>query len=239
MKLLLTVSAVALFSLSATATVAPKKTQDSAKPPQKQEGAVADKKASNAVPDKPAPSPEMKKLARLIGGRWQVEEKYEVTPFTPQGGEGKGTEMIHRGPGGLSIIANYSSTSTMGETQGEGIITWSPEENAFKQFWVDNGAPGGELWAGKWDGDALVFTNAQKMGEHTVQWKETFSSFSNDSFTLTFDMGSGDAEPKRFMTLKFTRMPRQSAGEHRHGMGMHGRPTSDGWGGPHADSTLR
>ena len=238
MKWLVTVSAVALLSCSMAADVTPKKPQDAAKTPAKQEAGVADRKTQDASSEKLKPSPEMKKLAHLIAGRWQVEEKYEVTAFTPQGGEGKGTEVIHRGPAGLSLILNYSSNGSMGEVQGNGIISWNPKDG-YQQFWVDNGAAGGALWLGKWEGDSLVFTGTEQMGEQTSHWKETFSGFSNDGFTLTFEMGMGDAELKKFMTLKFTRMPRQSAGERRHGMGMHGRPISDGWGGPRADSTLR
>jgi hypothetical protein len=179
----------------------------------------------------------MKKLAHLMGGRWQVDEKYEVTPLTPQGGEGKGTNAVHRGPGGLSLITNYTSTGAMGEYHGTGITTWSPEEKVYKQFWVDNGAQGGELWTGKWDAETLVFTTTEKMGEQTIHWRETYLAVTNDSFTVAFDMGPFETDMKRFMTFKFTRMAKQSAGMRRHGTGMHGRPTSDGWGGPRAEGS--
>ena len=235
MKLIVTVSAVALLTCSMTANVTAKKAQDSAKVPAKQEAGDKERKTQDAASETLKPSPQMKKLARLISGRWQVEEKYEVTPFSPQGGEGKGTEIIHRGPGGLSVILNYSSSGTMGEVHGNGIVTWSPKDG-YQQFWVDNGTTGGELWLGNWEGDLLVFKNAPTSDPKAVHWKEIYSGFSNDSFTITFDMGTGDSELKRFMTLKFTRMPKQAAGERRHGMGMHGRPTTDGWSGPRADT---
>jgi len=231
MKFLTMVCAVAALSCSCAALdVNQKKSQTKA------EQSAEKKPAEAATPEAPKPSPEMKKLARAIGGRWQVEEKYEITPFSPQGGEGKGTSVVHRGPGGLSMITNYASTGTMGEVHGAGITTWSPNDNAYQQYWVDSGAPGGELWLGKWEGDSLVFTNTQKMGEKTVHWRETYSGFSNDAFTLTFEMGPADNELKLFMTFKFTRMAKQSAGEHRHGMGMHGRPNYDPWGSPRASA---
>jgi hypothetical protein len=239
MKFLLTVSAVALLSCNMAADVAAKKSQDPPKTPARQEAGSAEKAAQAGASELPKPAPEMKKLAHMVVGRWQVEEKYEVTPLTPQGGEGKGTQVAHRGPSGLSIITSYNSAGTMGEVHGEGILTWSPVESVFKQFWVDNGTPGGELWLGKWEGESVVFTAKEKMGDKDVFWKQTFSNFSSDAYTLTFDMGASETDVKRFMTLKFTRMARQSAGERRHGMGMHGRPSADGWNSPRADSTLR
>jgi hypothetical protein len=181
----------------------------------------------------------MRRLSHLIGGHWLVEEKYEVTAITPQGGEAKGSEIVHRGPGGLSIVVNYSSAGTMGETRGEGIFTWSPADNAYKLFWVDDGAPGGELWLGKWEDESLVFSSTQKMGERSIFWKQTLGSFSDQGFTMTFDFGASENDLKRLMSLRFTRMAKQAAGEHRHGMGVHGRPVTDGWAGPRADITLR
>lgn len=233
MKSLVTVSAVALLSCSALALdVAQKKSQQPAQSPQKQAQA-ADKKTPEAPqPEKPKPSPEMKKLAHMIGGRWQVEEKYEITPFTPQGGEGKGVDLIHRGPGGLSLIVNYSSSGSMGETHGAGIITWSAEDNAYKQFWVDDGTPAGLLWLGKWQGDSLVFTGTQNMAGQQTSWRQVYSGLGADAFTMAFEMGQPDGSFKPFMTIRFTRMARQAAGARRHGTGMHGRPLYDSWGSP-------
>jgi hypothetical protein len=240
MKLLVTVSAVALLTCSMAVAADAKKpsAQDATKTTTKQEG-TPDKKSQAAAPESSKPSPEMVKLARAISGRWQVEEKYEVSKFTPQGGEGKGSDVIHRGPGGFSMIANYSSTGPFGEYHSAGITTWSPNDNAYQQYSVDSGGAGGVMWTGKWDADSLVFTATEKVGEQTMHWRATYSGFSNDAFTLAYDMGSSDNDLKRFMTLRFTRMARQSAGEHRHGMGMHGRPISDGWSGPRADMLLR
>ena len=237
MKLLVTVCAVASLSYAALALdVTAKKPQDAPKTTAKQEQAAkpdADKKPDPNA-DRPKPSPEIKKLMRAISGRWQVEEKYEVTAFTPQGGEGKGSATIHRGPGGLSLITNYVSNGSMGEVHGAGITTWSSDDKAYKQFWVDNGSPAGALWLGKWDGENLVFTGSDKAGDKTTFWRETYS-FGNDAFTITFDMGTSDTDAKRFMTLKFTRMAKQSAGIRRRGTGMHGRPTNDNWSGPRAE----
>src|SRR3954462_14621095 len=117
MKLLVIVCAVASLSYGAAALDVAAKKQDSAKPANQEKTAkpdAADDKKPDPNADRPKPSAEMKRLSRAIGGRWQVEEKYETTPFTPQGGEGKGTATIHRGPGGLSLITNYSSNGSMG-----------------------------------------------------------------------------------------------------------------------------
>ena len=246
MKLLVTMIAAALLSASAVAAdVAQKKSQEPTRQATGQSQSdkkpadigVPEKKTADSAPEKPKPSEEMKKLARLIGGRWQVEEKYEVSALVPQGGEAKGTDMVHRGPGGLSIVSNYNSSGTLGENHGVGITTWSADEGIYRQFWVDNFDAPGQLWTGKWEGESLVFTYTQKLGDQQLHWKEIFSGFSNDSFTITFDVGQTESDLKRSMTFKFTRMARQSAGVRRHGTGMHARPVYDGWGGPRADAT--
>jgi hypothetical protein len=234
MRLLATICAVVLLSYSALALDKAQKKPEQAAPSIKE--VPVPQKDPNA--DKPKPSAEIKKLSRLLG-RWQAEEKYEVTPFTPQGGEGKGLEVIRRGPGGLSIVMNYKSTGTMGDYSGTGIVTWSPEQNTYLEFWVDNGAAGGELWAGKWEGETLVFTNTQKMGGQTVHWKQTISGMGTDAFTLALDMGQSDSDMKRFMTYKFARTAKQTARIRRHGTGMHGRPNPDNGWAPRAEVVLR
>jgi Protein of unknown function (DUF1579) len=246
MRVLVTMCAVALLSHGAVALdVAQKKSQEPSKPSPGQaqsdkkpaDNSAPEKKTTETATEKPKPSEEMKKLAHLIGGRWQVEEKYELSPFTPQGGEAKGTDMVHRGPGGLSVVSNYSSSGTLGENHGVGITTWSADEGIYKQFWVDNFDAAGQFWTGKWEGESLVFTYTQKMGDQQFHWKESFSGFSNDNFTVTFDVGPSENDLKRCMTFKFTRIARQSAGVRRHGTGMHARPIYDSWGGPRADAT--
>src|SRR5579872_5397243 len=101
-------TSVALACTASAHVVTTGKTQTTKTPPKQELPAAtgSDKDAQNA-PGKPKPSPEMKKLSRLLVGRWQVEEKYEISQFTPQGGEAKGEDVVHRGPGGLSIISNY------------------------------------------------------------------------------------------------------------------------------------
>ena len=233
MRLLVIITALALFSCSAGAVDTVQKKPEGSGPALKESAAPA----SDSNAEKAKPSAEMKRLARLVG-RWQSEEKYEVTPFSPHGGEGKGAEMIHRGPGGLSIVMNYRSAGTMGDYTGTGIVTWSPEKNSYVEFWVDSGAPGGELWAGNWEGEELVFTSTQKMGDQTVHWKQTLSFPSSDAFGLRLDQGPTDAAMKPFVTYRFTRTARQTAHNHRHGTGMHGRPNPDAWA-PRSEALLR
>ena len=179
----------------------------------------------NALSDKPQPLPEMKKLAKMMAGRWNVEERFEVGPLAPQGGEAKGTESIHRGPGGLSLVSSYKFMGNMGDYKGNGIIAWSPEDNVFKSFWVDNGMPGGSYAVGKWEGEDLVFTSTESIMGQPMALKMTYSGFTAEGFTLYLDIGEVGAQLKRSKTVKFTRQSRQIASMPRRGMGMVGRPT--------------
>ena len=156
---------------------------------------------ANAMPQ---PSPEIQKLKWLVG-RWHVEEKYEPSSFVPKGGEGKGIETIHEGPGKLSLLANYRSEGPMGAFEGHGIIVWLPQEKVYKYYWVDNLDPAGEVSTGKWEGKDLVFTYiSDMMGKKTVT-KEVYTDIAPDSYTFYFDMGPQGTTPKRVMTFKYTR----------------------------------
>ena len=169
--------------------------------------AAADAKPAAAIPanSMPQPSPEIQRLEKWLAGRWKVEEKFEPSDFVPKGGEGKGRETIHSGPGKLSLIANYRSQGPMGAFEGHGIITWSPQEKAYKSYWVDNLDPAGEVSTGKWVGNDLVFTYVADMMGKKMTTKEVYTDITPDSFTFYFDMGMAGQALKRAMTFKYTR----------------------------------
>ena len=171
----------------------------------KPQSATSKTTADTAEGAMPKPSPEIQKLQKWLVGRWQVAEKFEPSDFVPKGGEGKGTETIHAGPGNLSLLANYHSQGPLGAFEGHGIIVWSPQEKVYKLFWVDNMDPAGELSTGKWEGKDLVFTyNSEMMGKKMTT-KEVYSDITPDSFTFYFDMGPQGKPLKRALTFKYTR----------------------------------
>ena len=207
------VGLVALFlslSLVAQETPGASKMQSSGKP------AASAKAKPAGMPMAMAPSPEMNKLTKAMAGMWTTAETAPPSQMMPNGGTGTGEAMIHRGPGGNSLMQNYRSQSAMGKFAGHGITWYDPQAKAFKNIWCDSMTPAGcEVFngTGQWEGDKLVFTGTQNMMGKTEQVKETMSDITPDSFTFTIESGPDANSMKNFMTIKYKRKPG--------GMGMH------------------
>jgi hypothetical protein len=92
---------------------------------------------------KPKPAPEMEKMKMFLG-TWRTTEKHEPSPWMPKGATGKGTATYKLGPGGMALIEDYRSTSSMGgKFMGHGVIWWDEKETGYKSVWCDNMSPGG------------------------------------------------------------------------------------------------
>ena len=60
----------------------------------------------------------MQKLSKMVVGTWSSAEKQEPSPWAPKGATGRGTAVFKNGPGGLSVIQDYKSSSGMGSFAG-------------------------------------------------------------------------------------------------------------------------
>jgi len=155
----------------------------------------------------PKPSAEMTKLIRTLSGNWNVTEKHEVNPMMPNGGEGKGTAKIWAGPGGLSLIENYSSTGAMGSFKGMGTWWWDPKAQLYHGLWCDNMTPNGCDTSGatKWEGDQLVGSMQSDMNGQMMMMKFIYSDFKPDSFVMTMEMGPDASKMQKAMTITYTK----------------------------------
>jgi len=104
------------------------------------------------------PAPEMQRLAKMLVGKWRVDEDFAPGGTMPNGGRGSGRAVIEPGPGGRSLIEDLVSTSPAARLHS--LIWW---ENAGKVFrtvncddysdeacTVDNGR-------GHWEGNEVVW----------------------------------------------------------------------------------
>jgi hypothetical protein len=151
----------------------------------------------------PKPGPEMKELRSFIG-TWTSEETYEVSPFMPSGGTGTGTNTTRLGPGGFSILMEIRSKSAMGPFTGHGVISWDPNEKAYKMAWVDSMTPGMVVETGHKEGDNIVYTGEVTMMGKKFATKDVISDRTPNSYTLTSYMNDGSGE-KKIMTIKSTK----------------------------------
>ena len=107
--ILLSLTAIGCSILSAQDTTMPSKP-------------AAGKPATPMTIEMPKPSPEMTKLIQMMSGNWTVSEKQFPNPMMPNGGTGEGTASLTPGPGGLSLMENYQTTSGMGSFKGFGTF---------------------------------------------------------------------------------------------------------------------
>jgi len=172
--------------------------------------AAADDKAKNA--DKkpaagmmpPKPSPEARQLRDLVG-TWKTTDTFEKIEGMMPGGEGTSTETITLGPGGYSVIMHIKGTAgPMASFRALGVLTWNPDEKAYKMGWVDSMTPGINVGTGHKEGSDLVMTSEVKMGGKTYKTKDVMSDWTPTAYTLTSYMDDGTGE-KKTMTIKATK----------------------------------
>lgn len=116
-----------------------------------------------ATQQKPEGLAQMEKLQLLVG-TWSYTETYEKTPWTPDGDAGTGIYRAQLGPGGYSLIIDFTTHTQAGEEIGRGILTWDPKEKAYKQYLAGNEFPGCFIATGHWEGDMLVFEGEFEAG---------------------------------------------------------------------------
>lgn len=167
-----------------------------------QEKSATKKKSADAGMSMPKPAAEMKELRALVG-TWSSDETFEPSPFMP-GGTATGTNTVRLGPGGFTVLMDQRSKSTMGPFVGHGVLTWDPNEKAYKTVWADSMTPGVTVDTGHKEGDNIVYTGEMTMGGKKIATKTVISDRTPTSYTLTGYANDGSGE-KKTMTIKFTK----------------------------------
>jgi len=164
---------------------------------------------SGGAPPMAKPAPEMKELRGLIG-TWTTEEKFEPSPWMPSGGTATGVNTVRSGPGGFSVLMEQNSKSAMGSFRGHGVLTWDPNEKAYKTAWADSMMPGFIVETGHKEGDNIVMTGEMMMMGKKISFKDVISDRTPTSYTLTSFMNDGSGE-KKSMSIKFTKQETAAA----------------------------
>ena len=157
----------------------------------------------------PKPSPEMEKLSKMLVGTWTSSETHEPSPWMPKGGTGKGAATFKNGPGGLSVVEDYHPSGTMGgHFYGHGVFWWDAKAGGYGGVWCDNTAPEGcgvGRNLAKWQGNDLVSSGEEEMMGQKMMMKEAYTDITPNSFTFSMYGGPLGSEPKKMMTIKYTR----------------------------------
>jgi hypothetical protein len=156
----------------------------------------------------PKPSPELERLSKMMVGTWSTTEKFEPSPEMgmPNGGTGKGTEVIKAGPGGLSLIADYKSRGAMGSFAGHGVTYWDSKEQAYKSFWIDSMSDQAQTSTGKWEGNDLVFTGSGEMQGKKFTTVQKFTDITPNSYTFKMSNTPEGGESKDMLTISYKKV---------------------------------
>lgn len=148
-------------------------------------------------------SPEVQQLTAVLAGEWKTTEQFGPKE---RGAAGAGTFSIRKGPGGNSLILDYSSQSKMGPYSSSRIIYWDRKEGHYRAFYCDSLQPigCGESGSGTWEGKDLVFETTSPGPDGPIQMKQRFSGISTAGFTFSIDI-INHGEPQRTLTIQALR----------------------------------
>src|SRR5262249_24864239 len=93
---------------------------------------------------------------------------------------------------------------------GHGVLTWDPNEKAYKMVWADSMTPGVMTTTGHKEGDNMVFAGEMNMMGKKITTKDVISDRTPTSYTLTSFYNDGSGE-KKAMTIKFTKQEAPAA----------------------------
>ena len=155
-----------------------------------------------------APNP-LQALTRALGGKWQLDVRFEAAPST--GNKviaGPGEESWSAGPGGITLIEQEHIPSPSGDTFLMGVIWWDKTRNHLGGMECNSDLPVTcDLKGGlnditiSWDGRKFQIDELETHnGRHTV-WHEYWTDITPDSFTQTGDVTDPDGATTRFMTV--------------------------------------
>ncbi len=171
----------------------------------------ADKKGAAkpeaAGPAMAKPAPEMTRLIKMFAGAWTSTEKFEPSPMMPKGGSSQGTAVFKAGPGGNSLIEEYSSPhGAMGAFHGLGVTWWDAKAGAFKGTWCDSMTNDCMVGGMKWQGDKIVgVPQTMDMGGQQMVMTSEYRDIKPNSITYTMGMGPTAEQAKTTMTIIYSK----------------------------------
>jgi hypothetical protein len=161
--------------------------------------------AKPAAFEMPKPGPEMEKLQPLVGS-FRVDEHHEASSMGPAG-LSSGFSHVSEGPGGLSLIIDYTTlVGPMRGMKGHGILAWDDEAKAYKQAWTDSLGAMLVMSSGTWEGDTLVMNSGGTMMGKAYKERDTFSGMGPEGFTLTIEMSMDGGPFQKVVTLNQHRL---------------------------------
>jgi len=145
-------------------------------------------------------SPGMQRMAFLVG-TWHYQQKFQKSGMTPDGGIGEGNYTAVVGPGGQSILTDFSESSgPMAGTSAHEIFTWDDKQSNYTGYSFVSNAPGCFTRSGAWQKDQLVFTREMTIQGQKFHMRFVYSLLAPDTITIETFTSLNDAP----LTLSFS-----------------------------------
>ncbi|HEX4920870.1 MAG TPA: lipocalin-like domain-containing protein, partial [Candidatus Bathyarchaeia archaeon] len=148
-------------------------------------------------------------VQNLMLGKWSTQVKYEPSPEMPNGGTGSGMEIWRPGPGGLSVIEEYTEKNEKGEVNGLGLAWWDTKAQGQRFVWCDSSNPDGcyvSKEVAKWDGASLAWKEEQENAGKKRVYSEVFRDVSPTTFTQVLGEGEPGEPLKTTVTIRATKV---------------------------------
>jgi hypothetical protein len=118
-------------------------------------------------------TPELALLGRLVG-EWRVISTIPPGPWG-EGGSSEGSASI-RWKAGIWLNQEFDcDMPLMGPYAGFGMITWIPEESAYRLWWFSNVQTVVPTYSGNFAGEQLIFTGVNTLGGTLFHERQTYS----------------------------------------------------------------
>jgi hypothetical protein len=143
--------------------------------------------------ENPEPGPEHQKLGFFVG-KWKSKGEMKETPFGP-GGKFTMRDKCEWWEGGYSVVCMSEGKGPSGKMKGMGIMGYSPEQQAYTYYGVDNSpmtmttVPQGTL-----EDDTWTYMDETEFGGETIRSRYTIKITSPTTYTFEWEMEGPDGE---------------------------------------------
>jgi hypothetical protein len=153
------------------------------------------------------PALEMQRLAKMLVGTWTVDEDFAPGGTMTNGSRGSGRSVIEPGPGGLSLIEDFVSSSPAAHWHS--LIWWEKAGKVFRTVGCDDFSEEActvENRRGRWEGNEVVWQFTVPKDGKGVPTKIVWAAKDSRSFAETRYVADASGTLKRDWTFLHTRV---------------------------------
>lgn len=148
-------------------------------------------------------------VQELMLGTWAIKVKYEPGKEWPNGEQASGREVWRVGPGGQSIIEEYSESNSKGGFAEINIAWWDAKEKGQRFVACDKDEKHPcemSRSVARWEGNELVYTDEIARGRGKIVRQEVFSNITPTTFTQLIKEGPSVSKLKTTITISATKI---------------------------------